>query len=986
MSLEIAKLETVFTGNTRDVDSAFDRVERRAQAHVNKVNQTLGSLKSLSSFAAGAAGGIAASLGLGAIGSLKDASSAILEYSANLEQTKIAFTTLMKSSDEAQAHLKELEKFAAETPFEFPELTQASRRFQNMGLNAKQVIPLLRAVGDAVAAAGGGSEQIDGVSKGLSDIIAKGRVQNEELLQLSENGVAAYELLSKALGKSKAEVIKLASEGKISSDVFLEAFKHFSQQNFGDAMEKQSKTFSGAMSTIKDSLLQTSNTAFDPLYKEISEIAVRIAEQSKNEDLSGVISAIIENISRGITTGAVSLGKAWVNSFIEGIKSGDIESVMNALFFGSGTVLKSIGRGVAEEIISSIEQNITGDLRLNVGVNSKGFSKDMLESLTALENTKVDTANLEKVKDVFSRLNDKLAEFGDQSVFAATKQQLLKIGADALTSSYGQQTLQIAAMIDRLNESTKATEKQIERENERRNQIASLTKQMREFASNANQSLASMFDSSRLGEFNRWLEHTKIQFGEVFDPKQIERVVAQLKSFDEITAILSRVDMAKQSEDAFAEGIQSTVRNLVVEFRTLQADGDALTAALTEYAARFRATVKDANTGKEVFLDLDDGALQKLNAYLHTFADFKIPTDKYAELSGVVDELFNNFTARGYSSEKGSWLYNVKADFITLLDLMMGVNREKQRITGEDIEIKSLRSFKSLEEQMLETLNKDAVVTAKATLEKTLLSEQYKNLTEAQRAYLMGLAAEIDAQEAYSQTFGGKFAAFKKEVPGIGDALEDSFLDSLDSISSALGQNLTDWRQGIGGMLKGIGLDFADLCRQMAAELMRVMMMQLLMKAIGGLFGGLLGGAGAATSDGGSLVTGMVGGLGIPGRASGGDVKAGFLYRINEKGEEFFMPKTDGYVYSHEDSMNLLNSLGKRNIDEVMTAGESSSIGVMNQSNSNSSSNVTNYDNRTNNIYVTAPSQQGGSRLPPPSERQYLEKFARIIADKVPKH
>lgn len=920
MSVEIARLETVFTGNTRDADSAFDRVERRAESHVNKVNKTLGSLKSLSSFAAG--------LGLGAaIGSLKDGSSAILEYSANLEQTKIAFTTLMKSSDEAEAHLRELEKFAAETPFEFPELTQASRRFQNMGLSAKQVIPLLKAVGDAVAAAGGGSEQIDRVSVALSQIIAKNRTQNEELLQLSENGIAAYEILSKALGKSKAEVIKLASEGKISSDVFIQAFKQFSQQNFGDAMEKQSKTFSGAMSTIKDSLLQTSNTAFEPLYKEISEITVRIAEQSKNTDFSGVISAIIENISRGITIGAVGLGKAWVNSFIEGIKSGDIESIINALFFGSGTVLKSIGRGIAEEIVGAIENNVTGDLRLNLGVNAKGFSKEMLDSINALDKAKIDTGNFEKAKEVLGSVIDKLRTFGDDSQVTATKQALLKAGITDTNSALAAQALQYASLLDWQKKYAENLEFQANIDKAVADRNATNSRSIEKYKDSIVETLDAFDDPSRLGAFNRFLKG--------FDLSQISISKERLADFK---ATIANIDKGFE-ERGFAKKYKDNLDNLTSSF-------DQFNNNLT------RQLRSQETEWTKLFDTLQDMTQGKINL---SFIKQAIPK----EGKEAIDLITASLDGLKLSAERvGGGASDLDKFVAKIVELIFKTDELRKK----NAELANQNAFKSLSEQLNAELTKDAVVTAKARLEKTLLSEQYKVLTEAQKAYLMGLAAEIDAQEAYSRTFGGKFAAFKNSVPEIGDALEDSFLNSLDSISSALGRNLTDWRQGFGGMFKGVLLDFADLARQIAAEMLKLLVIKGLMSIFGNMFGGLLGGvSGGGASSG---IPSFFPSGGVPAFASGGRPSAGDWAVVGEEGAELVRFGNDATVFSHDDSLALLGAGGGSSINNSRTQN----------------------DNRTYNLYVTMPSQGNQSKLPAPSDRQLMDRLASSIFDKARKH
>lgn len=256
-----------------------------------------------SSIIAGAAGGVAALLGVSAISSIRQAGSAWFEYSSKLESTTIAFTTMLGSAQAASAHLKELQQFALTTPFEFSDLIGASQRMQALGFEAKQVVPVLTDVGNAVAAAGGGGERLDRVVLALSQMQSKGKVATQEMNQLAEAGLPGWKILEQQLGKSRAELVKLVEAGKISSQVFLDAFQQFSRNNFGGLMEKQSKTAIGALSNIKDAVLQLSNNAFEPLFRMVSNGLNSIAKDLQTNQSSweawgkGITSSIASTVS-----------------------------------------------------------------------------------------------------------------------------------------------------------------------------------------------------------------------------------------------------------------------------------------------------------------------------------------------------------------------------------------------------------------------------------------------------------------------------------------------------------------------------------------------------------------------------------------------------------------------------------------------------------------------------------------------------------------
>ena len=213
-------------------------------------------------------------------GVVKQGASAWLDYSSKLEQARIGFATMMGSAAAANQHLAELQMFAAKTPFEFADLVQASRTLQVMGTKAEDVIPKLTAIGNAAAAAGGNfQEAFQRAAYAFAEIEARGKLTGIELRQLISNGIPAIEALTTGLKKTKAEVYDMIHKGQITSEVFNKAFSDMAKTKFGDAMKAQSRTFVGAMSNVHDALLIVSAQAFAPIYKAISEIAVRFADE-----------------------------------------------------------------------------------------------------------------------------------------------------------------------------------------------------------------------------------------------------------------------------------------------------------------------------------------------------------------------------------------------------------------------------------------------------------------------------------------------------------------------------------------------------------------------------------------------------------------------------------------------------------------------------------------------------------------------------------
>lgn len=276
--------------------------------------------------AAGAVGVLLSVLGLlgsglsGITSLLQDGASAWLEYSARIEQAHIGFTTLLGSSQAATAHIKELQQFAVKSPFQFEDVAQASRRMQTMGVEMEKIMPLLKSIGNAASAAGGDFEHaFQRAAYAFGEVYAKGKLTGEEVRQLANNGIPVVTALAEQLGKSKREVIELVKDGRIGADLFTEAFKKFADQKFGDSMEKQSRTFNGAMSNVKDALYQKSAAAFAPLFDVISQVTVKFADALIGAD---GITGMIERGSTALAYGGGRIAEHLIIGMIDVLSDG----------------------------------------------------------------------------------------------------------------------------------------------------------------------------------------------------------------------------------------------------------------------------------------------------------------------------------------------------------------------------------------------------------------------------------------------------------------------------------------------------------------------------------------------------------------------------------------------------------------------------------------------------------------------------------------
>jgi tape measure domain-containing protein len=193
---------------------------------------------------------------------------AILAPNAAMEQTAVSFKTLLHSGEAASKMMKDLQKFAATTPFEFPEIASSAKRMLAFGFSADSILPMLNSVGDAVSALGGGAFEIDRVTTALGQMKAKGKVSAEEMMQLAEVGIPAWDLLAKGLGVTTAEAMKLGERGLIPAGKAVDILTTGMGKAFGGGMQAQSQTFNGLLSTFKDNIAAAWRAFTGPLFEQ----------------------------------------------------------------------------------------------------------------------------------------------------------------------------------------------------------------------------------------------------------------------------------------------------------------------------------------------------------------------------------------------------------------------------------------------------------------------------------------------------------------------------------------------------------------------------------------------------------------------------------------------------------------------------------------------------------------------------------------------
>jgi tape measure domain-containing protein len=326
------------TGETSEKTKEFAQKLKEAQAQLNTTAQGLktaeGYMNSFGDATSGSSKSLAGAIAQGTImaGLFSKLSSAALaaaksfiqsgiDYNAQIESYTVGFTNMLGSAEAAQQAMAKIQEDAARTPFNVEALTQANQLLISAGENAGYSEKVILALGNAVNAAGGGNAELSRMAQNLQQIANVGNAASIDIKQFAYAGINIYQVLADYTGKSVQEVQNMT----ISYDLLSQALIAASEEGgrYYGAMETQSQTMNGRMSTLQDNVKQLAGLLTGDLSSgvgvvigNLNDMLVAAQEAYKTDGWLGLAGAItgLSGPITSIKNKFVELGNAAVTA------------------------------------------------------------------------------------------------------------------------------------------------------------------------------------------------------------------------------------------------------------------------------------------------------------------------------------------------------------------------------------------------------------------------------------------------------------------------------------------------------------------------------------------------------------------------------------------------------------------------------------------------------------------------------------------------
>ena len=204
--------------------------------------------------------------------------------SAELETQRKSLEVLTGSLTKTNTIIKELQAFGSVTPFTSSELIEQTKRLKAFGFQTDELVDTTKRLANVAGATGA---DLQGIATAFGQIRAKGKLQQEENLQLLERGVDITTELKNITGLQGEAFEKAQRQGKIGADLVNQALINLTNEGgafFGGATA-QATTLNGKLSTLVDSvqnLARTLGEVLGPAFKTILDIATKTVQAIDN--------------------------------------------------------------------------------------------------------------------------------------------------------------------------------------------------------------------------------------------------------------------------------------------------------------------------------------------------------------------------------------------------------------------------------------------------------------------------------------------------------------------------------------------------------------------------------------------------------------------------------------------------------------------------------------------------------------------------------
>lgn len=186
-----------------------------------------------------------------------------IQYNTMQQVAAKSMQTMMGSIEGANMQMERFHAFADDSPFSRATFLQAQQQLMAFGMEADRVVPSLEGIQNAVAAIGGGNQEILQLTDILGSIQGQGKITGRELQRMGQMGIDAADIIGEQMGKSGQAIREEITAGTLDADAAIEALTTGMSTRFDGAAAGLKETFEGAVDRVKAAFRDLSGESFE---------------------------------------------------------------------------------------------------------------------------------------------------------------------------------------------------------------------------------------------------------------------------------------------------------------------------------------------------------------------------------------------------------------------------------------------------------------------------------------------------------------------------------------------------------------------------------------------------------------------------------------------------------------------------------------------------------------------------------------------------
>lgn len=239
----------------KDMADKAKRAESEVKDTRNEVEDLQGTLNGLKN----------AVLGAFTFSAIKDFVGSCLDASASVELLKKGLSFQI-GEEQTDKLIKNIQTIGEQSAYDSNDLMNMAKQWVNIGDSADSATQKMKTIVDVGSAYGLTREQIEGANLALTQMQMSGKIGQQDMMQLINAGIPAWQLLSESMGLPVAQLKEMSSKGELTQQAIDTLFQSMQTKCQG-ATANMNGTLSAAFSNLDEVVHNTMASVGDIISK-----------------------------------------------------------------------------------------------------------------------------------------------------------------------------------------------------------------------------------------------------------------------------------------------------------------------------------------------------------------------------------------------------------------------------------------------------------------------------------------------------------------------------------------------------------------------------------------------------------------------------------------------------------------------------------------------------------------------------------------------